>query len=403
VVPLVISTQTRAPNLEPLRALAALAVLIGHAYALGGRAIPIQAEHWYDVPLIQTATGVWLFFVISGFVIARPFVAALVSGEPLPQLVPYTIRRIARIYPVYWIALIVTMVWAVGSPGPKKALLHLSLLHNLVPGRQAAVFSVAWTLTIEVLFYITVPFVALLIRRRWGRGPIAPTRLVRAIAITWVVSIVWTSLGAFVDDDTMSLWLRQVFPSMWGSFCSGLLLAVLVSSRDVGLPRSLARLDALLDDRQRALTIAAAIWLLAAWWGSAGVRLFDSLAPGLVVYDLSRPLFAISYGVVVGVVMRSEPWRGPVGQRLQVLGDISYGIYLFHAVFIYLLLYSGLDGIVPLASGIVGYALHVALILCLTLPTAWVSWRLLERPLLGWARTFSQRFSLPPAAATASD
>src|SRR5205823_6243863 len=83
----------RVGNVDVLRAVAAFAVLAGHAYVLGGRTIPVKAQHFYDVPLITTATGVWLFFAISGYVISRPFVDRLVTGRPLPELVPYAVRR----------------------------------------------------------------------------------------------------------------------------------------------------------------------------------------------------------------------------------------------------------------------------------------------------------------------
>ncbi len=95
----------RVANVDVLRAFAALGVLAIHAYALGGRNPPIRAQHAYDVPLITLATGVWLFFAVSGYVIGRPFVDRLLADRPLPGLGAYARRRAARIYPLYWIAL----------------------------------------------------------------------------------------------------------------------------------------------------------------------------------------------------------------------------------------------------------------------------------------------------------
>ena len=102
--------------MDILRAAAALGVLVGHAYALGGRAIPVRAERWYDVPLLQTVTGVWLFFAISGYVISKPFVDRLLTGRPLPELVPYALRRALRIFPLYWIALLAVIALAGAGP-----------------------------------------------------------------------------------------------------------------------------------------------------------------------------------------------------------------------------------------------------------------------------------------------
>ena len=64
-------------------------VLAGHSYFLGGRLVLPFAERWYDVLIITATTGVWLFFAVSGYVIGKPFIDRLVSGERLPSLGPY--------------------------------------------------------------------------------------------------------------------------------------------------------------------------------------------------------------------------------------------------------------------------------------------------------------------------
>ncbi len=53
-----------------------------HAYTLGGRGVPVKAVYAYDVGLNALASGVWLFFAISGYVISRPFVDRLLDGRP---------------------------------------------------------------------------------------------------------------------------------------------------------------------------------------------------------------------------------------------------------------------------------------------------------------------------------
>ena len=71
----------RVGNVDVLRAVAALMVLAGHAYFLSGRTVTVIAERWYDVLIIAGASGVWLFFAISGYVIGRPFIDRLVTGR----------------------------------------------------------------------------------------------------------------------------------------------------------------------------------------------------------------------------------------------------------------------------------------------------------------------------------
>ena len=134
----------RVANLDVLRALAALAVLVGHAYVLGGRVIPVKAQHVYDVPLISLTSGVWLFFALSGYVISRPFLERLQAGAPLPALGAYARRRAARIFPLFWLALAASIALD-GGHGTLawQYPFHILLLNNLVPGRQAALYSVA--------------------------------------------------------------------------------------------------------------------------------------------------------------------------------------------------------------------------------------------------------------------
>ena len=172
-----VDTKLRSANLDILRAVAATMVLVGHAYSLGGSSLPVftlkpfLSKQWLiDFVLAFSTSGVWLFFVLSGYLITKPFVRNLVAGKPLPAVGPYALRRTARIYPLFWVALTVTFL-IVGPPGRDwHALVHYGLLHNLIPGQQTAGLDVAWTLTLEVLFYITVPLAAFLVRFPGGGG-----------------------------------------------------------------------------------------------------------------------------------------------------------------------------------------------------------------------------------------
>src|SRR5437016_2614913 len=101
----------RAPNLAPppdnprfplfdgLRAVAALSVFAGHTVT-GTYA---YADH-HDLFLLAAKLadqGVAIFFVISGFLLYRPFVTARADGRRL-RLGGYAARRLARIVPAYW-------------------------------------------------------------------------------------------------------------------------------------------------------------------------------------------------------------------------------------------------------------------------------------------------------------
>lgn len=387
----------RVGNVDVLRAVAALGVLVGHAYALGGRAIPVRAEHWYDVPLSQTATGVWLFFAISGYVISKPFVDRLSSGRPLPELVPYALRRALRIFPLYWIALLAVIVAAGAGPiSGWQYPLHLGLLHNLVPGEQAAVFSVAWTLTLEVLFYIAVPLLALALRRSGG---ISAERLAALILASWAASIAFTVLADLHEPDRTGLWLRGSLPAMWQMFCPGLLLAVAPHLTVPAWRRWLIELPA----SRRVVPVLVVALGAAALLGSVAPRRYG-VEVYLLLTDSSRPLFALGFGIVLAAAISARPWFQRRGRFALHLGLVSYGIYLLHAVLLDIFLTDRADGLVPLPhGGLLAFAVHLAFLAGLTIPLAMLSWRWLEQPFIRLAGRLAGRWRLRRRAPTTKE
>jgi peptidoglycan/LPS O-acetylase OafA/YrhL len=382
----------RVGNVDVLRAVAALAVLAGHAYALGGRAVPIKAQRWYDVPLLTTTTGVWLFFGISGYVISRPFVDALLTGRPLPALVPYALRRAFRIFPLYWIALTAVIVIA-GAAGTRawQFPFHYLLLNNLIPGREQALFSVAWTLTLEVLFYMAVPALAIAVREL--RAAVTAERLALAVIALWAASIAFTVLGDLHGDDQTGLWLRGSFPAMWQMFCPGILLAIAPHLQAQSWRRWLLEAPA----RRGAIAVVV-VTLVAGALLNATAPLSLGVIDYQLLVDASRPLFAVGYGLVIAAAIRALPWgrRAPWMLRL---GLVSYGIYLLHAVLLDFLVAGSGPDLIPLPhDSLIAYVVHLAFMAAVTIVLSLASWRWLERPSIalgvslgrGWARTHAE-------------
>ena len=85
----------RFPLFDGLRAIAALSVLTFHVAAISGA---LERGFAGDV-LAMLSRGVILFFVISGFLLYRPFVAARAGGRHAPSSTRYARRRILRIVP----------------------------------------------------------------------------------------------------------------------------------------------------------------------------------------------------------------------------------------------------------------------------------------------------------------
>ena len=103
----------RHPPLDGLRALAAIAVLLTHAAIYSG-----LAAAGGDTGRVaqRLEVGVAVFFVISGFVLYRPFLLARLDARELPRVGRYAGRRALRIVPAYWLALTVAAI-ALSLPG----------------------------------------------------------------------------------------------------------------------------------------------------------------------------------------------------------------------------------------------------------------------------------------------
>jgi peptidoglycan/LPS O-acetylase OafA/YrhL len=126
--------------------------------------------------LAQTAfigfRGVELFFVISGFILGLPFAASHLKSAPPVKLRKYYLRRLTRLEPPYFVAVLLIFFLAVRVQGKTVTALlpHLSAslfyVHNLIFAQPSTFISVAWSLEIEVQFYLLVPLLTLLFRIR---------------------------------------------------------------------------------------------------------------------------------------------------------------------------------------------------------------------------------------------
>jgi peptidoglycan/LPS O-acetylase OafA/YrhL len=181
------------PELDGLRFIAIVSVPLFH---LDG-----QMSHSYAQTIAPRYTylarffangnrGVPLFFVISGFILARPFAQHHLFGEPSPSLRKYFTRRLTRLEPPYILNLILVAIGVVlvqheiwHSVLP-HLLASMGYVHNLVYRNPSTINSVAWSLEVEVQFYILAPFLTLLFAvKKAGLRRLLITVLIVAIAL----------------------------------------------------------------------------------------------------------------------------------------------------------------------------------------------------------------------------
>ena len=165
-------------NLQILRAFAALNVVLFHT-------IEAAASYGYETNLISSlegwgASGVDIFFVISGFVMLYT------QLDNKKTVKDFLILRAIRIIPIYWLLTLVIIAIYIISPflfkemliSTELALASLGFMSNAVVGKNPIVY-VGWTLEWEMLFYLV--FGLSLCFRSW-----MATLSVTAIAVTAV-------------------------------------------------------------------------------------------------------------------------------------------------------------------------------------------------------------------------
>jgi peptidoglycan/LPS O-acetylase OafA/YrhL len=164
------------PELDGLRALAILVVLVHHAWAVVGSpqiVVPVGGAMANLTPIFSSGhIGVNLFFVLSGFLLSFPFLNAYFQRRPAPSVSKYYVRRFLRIAPAFYVAVLLQVVlgttrWFQGGAEAWRTIpAHLTFLFNFSILSQSAINGAFWTLSIEMQFYIVLPLILLLVFKR---------------------------------------------------------------------------------------------------------------------------------------------------------------------------------------------------------------------------------------------
>ncbi len=373
------------PGFDGLRAIAALLVVVVHTSFPAG----FTTSSGFGPYTARGEAGVAVFFLISGFLLYRPFVAARLAGVPAAAAPGYLVRRFMRIVPLYWVALAVTLNVVsddrVGVHGLAGIFQTAFFLQGYQDHWAIQGLTQAWTLDIEVAFYLAVPVYAWLLGRR-RRSPEAQVRVeLAALAVTFLAAKVIHFLVIPSRQAWMSGW-NAWLPVWWDLFAMGMALAV-VSARYAQLGRQ-PRWAGLPGSGTACWAVAALIYWVAS--RHAGLPLVPIFDPDRA-QDMNRHLLYGLFGfflLLPAVFGRQD--RGAVrpllaSRPLAFLGAISYGIYLWHSTVIDLVLaHSGWR------LWKIPYGPFLAIVVVLTVAVATATHHLIERPCIrlshGWAR-----------------
>jgi peptidoglycan/LPS O-acetylase OafA/YrhL len=349
-----------------MRGVAALLVLGTHAAFATGK----LSHGFVGVMYARLEIGVAIFFVLSGFLLFRPWVRAASAGLSLPSVAHYARRRMRRVMPAYLVTVVaVFVVFSFFSAGPNPGqswagLLRYVTLTQIYTDNYLITYlhqglSQTWSLAVEVSFYAVLPVLAYLLLTVRCRGRWRPGRLLAGLAVIAGASPLWLVIVNTTDwlPNSAGMWL----PAHLVWFAGGMTLATL-QSMAVRCPAGLAIPLAAILFLIVCTPIAGAITM-------GPVRLWEPIAKNLLYAGIATL-------VVTPLVLGGGGWFERVlGSRPMVwLGEISYEIFLLHVLVMALVFGVILDW--PLFTGSLPGLF--GLTLAITIPLAYALRRLTD-------------------------
>ncbi len=364
----------RFPLFDGLRAVAALSVLLTHA---SGATNFNSADDVLGPYFARLDAGVAMFFVVSGFLLYRPFAGARLAGTRRPSAPGFFRRRALRILPAYWVLLTLLNVWpGLNGVWGRHWWAYYGLMQNLDATWILGGIGPAWSLCIEVEFYLALPLIALGMDRLLA-GRDRRTQMRIELALIWAFAfasvVARTILHAKLPQDTFGYTLPGTL--LW--FAPGMSLAVLSAAWAGGVPRP-----------RWAAAAGARSWLL---WLGAFAFLTVAIRVGLprsavrfryteTTWFAEHVLYAAVAALVVAPAALSTNPSGLVERVLSLriavfVGLISYSLFLVHLPLVWPLL--PLQNHLPLP-----FVSFTLALLALSVALATVSYHLVERPFL---------------------
>jgi len=343
------------PVIDGLRFLAILPVVLRHlcerAIRITGGIHPATASDYALINLFPTGYfGVELFFVISGLIISYPFVSAHFRGQRNPSVRNFYLRRVTRLEPPYFLVMIGCYLFLRLTGYIPEAIrretsitLETSLaaslvyMHGLLLGGDPKLNPPAWSLEIEIQFYVLAPIVLLAILR---------LRRLAAIVFGLLTLIAGSIFASHLLAIRFSPWHPVLLTKFLHLFLAGILVNVLIFS---GLVRE---------------KIPRAVWDAGFIIAIFILYMIDDDVDSMLTAAEQVPCYLVLFvAAFEGAFFRrflSLPW-------IFTIGGMCYTIYLIHLPILQVL-----TGIVIRISGLVSFVPALLISAVVTLPTLFV-------------------------------
>jgi peptidoglycan/LPS O-acetylase OafA/YrhL len=367
-----------------VRGIAAIGVLVVHSWIFAGQFGSELANRF----IVRIDAMVAIFFLLSAFLLYRPMIARCAGGPGGPRVVDYAKRRFLRIFPAYWVALtFLALFVGVNGVFSDKWWTFYSLTEYLHPVTSSSTCAgeagyrcgllQAWTLTVELTFYLMLPlFAALTIRLARGRSSHSWMRATLVlIVVLMAISLTLNLLPLGLREEP---WFTYTFAAHFDWLGLGLMLAVLsafYARRESEMPaplRLLATNPGLCWAGALALYLTTVFAFQPVPFTVADFTDAEFLAIHLFQCGVA---FLLVFPVFFGNPNIGLPRKILANRYLLWLGVVSYGLYLWQVSI-------GIE----LGFGNAGASFLTVLIgtVAIALPLATASYYLIERPLMRW-------------------
>ena len=304
--------------------------------------------------------GVQLFFVISGFILAIPFMRhGLGLTERRPTLRAYYLRRLTRLEPPYIISTVVIFFLLITVIGSKYALgtLIVSLISSLFyvhlivfPGEPIIINQITWSLEMEVQFYLLAPFLVgglCLLKKRTTRRMVNLLLILLFAGLSWMQELYW-----HVGVINILMFLQY--------FLAGILLCDIF----------------LLDNEKLARLSNIWIFLLGLLLLIPITSVNHSYAPNIAL-RMASPLMILAFYLIVF----GNKWWNKIFSlnALTLIGGMCYTIYLLHYVAISAVGRFTVNRLY-VSNFVLYYILQVSVLLAIVMLLSAVYFLLIEKP-----------------------
>jgi peptidoglycan/LPS O-acetylase OafA/YrhL len=387
------SSGQRLPGIEGLRAIAAGSVLVYHAWLYSPGNPEPDLGRFLDTLMADLAYGVVLFFTLSGFLLYRPFAASILRVERMPDIRRYLRNRGLRILPAYWVILFICAV-VLGSVlfrdhslqlvngrllNPALLLAAGLFLPYYYPDTLLTGIGPAWSLSVELVFYLALPLLGLLglavargRRTRGGRrwAALAPAFLILVIGLTGKAIAAFLIPASAQYDGWEANWHSVLERSFWCQadlFAFGMGLAVIRIDAEDGLLH--------LPRGWRTAVVGAIL---------AAALVVVKFGEGQLSYSLYNTLVAAGSALLLALVVlpgqearRTLLLRFLESPPFVAAGVASYSVFLWHEPLI-----RWLDGKGVGIAGAAGFVLNLVLAVAIIGVASAITYRFVEAPAL---------------------